>query len=194
MIMKSHHHIDLGKSGFTLIELMVVLTLIAILTAVMIPEMRGTYEDALLKSVSRELVSACNVANGRAIAGNQRCRIRIDRAHGRYVLEKPVKNQRGGDLYAPIPGIPGSEGKIDPRISIAFRKTGVDPSSASDPEDLSARGDDVMLPVRDEAITFYPDGTADGLDIKLEDRQGFRLALRINPVTARIRIIEPEKE
>src|SRR5262249_50314579 len=40
--------------AFTLVEMMVVVVLIAILTAMIIPEMKGTYEDAFLRSTSRE--------------------------------------------------------------------------------------------------------------------------------------------
>ncbi len=43
-------------------------------------------------------------------------------------------------------------------------------------------------------ISFYPDGTADAGDITLRDREGFRLLLHINPVTARIHVIEMERE
>src|SRR5438876_3050066 len=45
------------KLGFTLIELMVVIVLLGILAAMIIPEMKGTYQDAMLRSASRELVS-----------------------------------------------------------------------------------------------------------------------------------------
>ena len=40
--------------AFTLIELMVVIVIIGIMTAMMIPEMKGTFQDALLRSTSRE--------------------------------------------------------------------------------------------------------------------------------------------
>src|SRR5438552_14946942 len=57
--------------AFTLIELMVVLVLIGILTAVMIPEMRGSYEDAMLRSTSRELINVCHLAYSQAVSLNQ---------------------------------------------------------------------------------------------------------------------------
>ena len=51
-----------------------------------------------------------------------------------------------------------------------------------------------MLPpiVPEEAVTFYPDGTADARQIELADRDGFRLALRINPITSRVQITAME--
>jgi len=45
-----------------------------------------------------------------------------------------------------------------------------------------------------EAITFYPDGTADGTEILLQDRAGFKLVLQVNPVTGRVEIVEPQGE
>ena len=44
----------------------------------------------------------------------------------------------------------------------------------------------------EEAVTFYPDGTADARQIELTDRDGFRLALRINPVTSRVQVTAME--
>jgi hypothetical protein len=44
------------------------------------------------------------------------------------------------------------------------------------------------------AIAFYPDGTADSGDIILRDQEGFRLGLRINPITARVHLVEMERE
>jgi prepilin-type N-terminal cleavage/methylation domain-containing protein len=43
------------QRAFTLIELMVVIVLIGIMTAMIIPEMKGTFEEALLRSTAREL-------------------------------------------------------------------------------------------------------------------------------------------
>ena len=50
------------RLGFTLIELMVVIVLVGIMAAAIIPEMKGTYEDALLRSATRELVGVCSIA------------------------------------------------------------------------------------------------------------------------------------
>ena len=45
-----------NRNAFTLVELMIVITVIAIITGVMALEMTGTYEDALLRTNSRKLI------------------------------------------------------------------------------------------------------------------------------------------
>src|SRR5436190_209940 len=70
-------NVNRARRGFTLIELMVVVVLIGIVTAVIIPEMKGTYEDALLRSTSRELVNTFKLAYSRAVTLNQIHRVRL---------------------------------------------------------------------------------------------------------------------
>jgi type II secretion system protein H len=182
------------KSGFTLIELMVVLVLIGIMTAMIIPEMKGSYEDALLRSNSRELVNVLNLAYSRAVTINQPHRVRLDRSAGRYLIERRVGQANRENSFTPVKDIPGGEGRIDPRISIEFRIQGEDFSNASDQNPPLVSRDDLPPQDRVETIAFYPDGTADAREILLEDRAGFRLALRINPTTARVEIVELERK
>ncbi len=168
---------------------MVVMVLIGIVTAVIIPEMRGTYEDALLRSTSRELVNAFNLAYSRAVTLNQIHRVRLMEVSGRYVTEARTSGSHGADEFLALPDSPGTQGELDTRISVAIHR----PDSSSEPggeANPSAAGDALPAPPGKGAITFYPDGTADGAEVELRDRQGFRLALRINSVTARVHIVE----
>ena len=55
------------RRAFTLIEMMVVVLLISVLTALIIPEMKGTFEDALLRTTSRQLLDAFALASSRAV-------------------------------------------------------------------------------------------------------------------------------
>src|SRR5881397_2172974 len=109
---------DAGKLGFSLVELMVVLVLIGIMTAAIVPEMKGTYENALLRATSRRLVDVFHLAYSRAVSLNQLHRVRIDRTTGRYFIEKAVQAGENRDGFARARYIPGGEGTLDLRISI----------------------------------------------------------------------------
>lgn len=182
-------------SGFTLIELVVVLVLMAVLSAMIIPEMRGTLEGELLRSTSRELIRGLSLANSQSITVNQPHRFVIDRERHQYRVEKLARSSEEGGGFVPVRGVPGTQGAFSERITIEFKP----PGSATDEAGAPA------LPPTDNrpeaggtepggtAIRFFPDGTAEGVEIQLRDRDGFGLALRLKPATARVRIVELER-
>jgi len=165
---------------------MVVVALIAIMTAMIIPEMRGTYEDALLRSTSRELIEAFNLAHSRAVSFNRPHTVRVQPGTGEYRIEKRVRVQ-GEEEFVPLNDVIGSEGKLDSRIKVEFRSPAE--FSSEEPADPESRTD-----AFDPSITFFPDGTADAKEVLLQDRQGFRLLLRVNPTTSRVRIMDAPKQ
>jgi prepilin-type N-terminal cleavage/methylation domain-containing protein len=178
------------RKAFTLIELMVVLALIGILSALIIPEMKGTFEDSLLRSTSRDLVNVLSIASSRAVSLNQLHRVRLDVKTGQYVIEKRVRETAQGDEFAPIK-ISESEGKLDTRISIQIHKM-EEPPADSPTTSEPLRGLETGQSV--DSISFYSDGTADRAQFLLRDRQGFRLLLVINPITSRVKIQQLERE
>jgi type II secretion system protein H len=175
------------RRGFTLVEMLVVVAIISIMSVAIVAEMHGTFQDALLRSTSRELAGACNVASSRAISINRPHRIRIDRVAHRYFLERST---RGRSDFLPAQDTPGSSGTLDSRITINVLEPGMNSPDESDkePSGNSGNTDDFASIQSEAAITFYPDGTADERQIELTDRDGFRLALRINPITSRVQV------
>ena len=169
------------RLGFSLIELLVVLLLIAIMSAMIIPAMHGTYEDALLRSTARRLIDVMNLANSRAVTLNQTFHVRLNPTDGKYLLEPARKAAANApSQFTPL------EGVFDKRVSVVLRSPASVPLSESE-----EAGDDRP---QTGQISFYPDGTADHRELLLRDRDGFQLALRINPVTARVHIVEQPRE
>jgi hypothetical protein len=166
--------------------------LIGILSALIVPEMKGTFEDALLRSTSRKLVDAFSLASSQAVALGQVCRFHLDAHTGRFELEKRVR--RGGvEDFIPLKDLAGSEGTLDSRISIQIRETEPTPGDGDD-ADVAAEPAppalDASVSPDNESILFNADGTADSREISLHDRTGFGLVLRLNPITAGIRVRE----
>lgn len=159
------------RRGFSLVELMVVVTVLLALTVMILPELGGTLEGELLRAAGRELVGVMELAQSQAVISQRAHRLRIDERDGRFWIEAPLGEGQPG--FAPAPGLPGSVGEIDRRIRLQVRTAG---------EDASREGSS-------GTIHFRPDGTAEAGEVLLEDREGFRLALQVHPTTARVRAI-----
>lgn len=180
------------QRAFTLIELMVVCILLAILTAIIVPEMRGSYQDSLLRASSRKLMDVFDLAYSHAVSRDEVDRVRLDAQNSkyRYIVEQRIEKQ-GQDNFEPLTDIPGAEGDLDNRISFEVRNSSEDSTNQTTEavsDEAAARNQ--SDPEADNSISFYPDGTADDREVVLRDQQGFGLALRVNPITARIKIVE----
>lgn len=139
-------------------------------------------------------MAAFDLAYSRAVSLNQVDRVRLDPNTSRYVVEKRVEDQ-GQESFVALKDVPGGEGELDSRISAKIRNLGGDLSNEAPeaaPTDSSVN--DLPNPQSDDMISFYPDGTADGREVILRDRDGFGLALRINAITARVNIVELERQ
>lgn len=166
---------------------MVVIVIIGIMTALMIPEMKGTFQDALLRSTSRELVNVFSLAYSRAVSLNQLRRVRLEEKTGRYLVEKQV-TENGRENFVPADDVPGNKGELDSRIVVEFHPL-AEFSAGEGAAANSSAGDASAV-----TIAFYPDGTADGGNFTLRDREGFRLMLQINPITSRVHVVEMKRE
>jgi prepilin-type N-terminal cleavage/methylation domain-containing protein len=75
---------DLKYSGFSLLELMVVIAILAILATVAIPEMSALLKNTQLKTATRHLVSTLQEMKLRAIKENAVTVLIIDEANDMY--------------------------------------------------------------------------------------------------------------
>jgi type II secretion system protein H len=184
------------SSGFTLVELMVVLVLISIFTGLIVGEMSGTYEDALLRSSARKLVSAFNLASSRAVTLGQPLVVSIDPVRSRFAIHRA--GAMPGENRAPSepPGLI-EEGTLDERIAIQPREAPPTPPAEGEesaPEEMAEPLVAGEAPPKPGDIQFNADGTADAREVLLRDRMGVELLLQINPITGRVKIASPKAE
>jgi type II secretion system protein H len=174
-----------AAEGFTLVELMIVVTIIGIMSAVIVVEMRGSYEDALLRTTARKVIDLCDTASTRAISVHQPYVLRFESASGRYFLRPKAQNpdEAGIDAKTEMP----VEGELDTRIALVIREPQEEEQTGEETPVIAGERERRS---RADAITFYPDGTADAREFSFRDRTGVELQMRLNPITGRVRIVE----
>jgi len=90
------------RSGFTLIELTVVIALLAILTAVGVPNFLSWLPKYRLKSAARDLYSNLHLAKMSAIRANKDCMIKYYKNPDRYTVDFLNKTIRLSDYKSGI--------------------------------------------------------------------------------------------
>ncbi len=142
-----------NNRGFTLLELLIVITILGCLFGIVIPRFRGALESARLESVAETIAGAAMLARSEAIAAGEVRILYWDNATAAVGIQAPaVISKRGagriGDGY--------SEGNNERTISREFH---VHWSS--------------------KAVQFYPNGTAEGAWIELENIQRSKIRIEI---------------
>ena len=89
--------------------------------------------------------------------------------------------------YVPLKDVAQSSGQLDKRIAIEVHAASE--SSAETPDETGPSAGQQA-----PELVFHPDGTAENMAISLHDRAGFRLVLRVNPITSRVSISEAAHE
>ncbi len=90
------------RSGFTLIELTVVIALLAILTAVCVPNFLSWLPKYRLKRAARDLYSNLHLAKMSAIRANKDCMVKYYKNPDRYTVDLLNKTIRLSDYKSGI--------------------------------------------------------------------------------------------
>jgi type II secretion system protein H len=150
-----------GKAkGITLLELLVVMTLIAILSALVYPSFGNALSNLRLNGESRRLISACRLAKWEAISKHQPFRVVVDIQQNRiFVADVATKTLK--ELELP-PGI-----RID-------RAQKTSPDGVMDTTEFY----------------FFPNGTAEAGVIVLRDDREHKVKIGIDMLTGDAKVQE----
>ena len=141
------------RSGFTLIELVLILALLVIITSITAPAMAKFIRGRALDTEARRLISLMHAAQSRAVSESAPMVVWVDEKTGSYGLAAETSGQNGDPKAEDL--------TLDSTLAIALMSTGTGVKTMFN-----------NLP----AIRFQPDGTVDENSpqaLKLTDSDGF---------------------
>ena len=146
-------------AGFTLVEVMVVVLLIAILTAMAAPRFRRAFEHLRAREHAEDLAGMMRYAWERARTQGVRCRVRLDGERRRVWVEREIAPR--ADRFVPVEGPFGRRRCLRGRLS--------------------------MVPGGD-TMTFYADGRTSPSEIRLRDPSGTIYVITVKGILGRVEI------
>lgn len=84
----------MGEGGFTLLELVVVLALLALMLGLVLPGLIGVVKKERDRASLRQFTTVLRLARSQAATSHQRVRVFLNKENGRYWLEG--SNRKGG--------------------------------------------------------------------------------------------------
>ena len=82
--MKDGNNVDMRKSGFTLIEMIVVIAIMAIMLGIAVPAFLGMTPRSSLKTAARDIISNLQLARVEALRGRTTWAVQFDTDNARY--------------------------------------------------------------------------------------------------------------
>ena len=138
------------KSGFTLLEVIVVLMIVMIMTAAVIPMYQGSLTWARRDRVTRDLLARMKYAQERAIVEVTEYRFYLDRDNGSYWIMRDAGKKDGKVVFEEVKDAGATRDRLPE--SLEFDK----PKATLDDERKA------------HYIAFYPGGACDYATIKLK--------------------------
>ena len=150
--------------GFTFMELMVVVVIIAVMMAVAFPTMRGFNEKNKLRATAREIVALMKYARTEAVIGERRTEVFVDLDKRQYWL----------DLRTPDPKTGEYNGKAKKSQLELKRELNKDIwfDEVSAYESSIVKGKLV-------AVDFFPDGSATPIFLTLTNKRGAKMTIEL---------------
>jgi len=146
--------------GFTLIEIMLVVVIILIATAVSVPIFRGTFQSTQMTDAVRSTARMARFARSIAILKQADCTLKFED-------DKMV-------LTCSDPNEPKTERRFPEDIQISNFET------ISETDDFS----------ESRAVRYYANGMNDGFELTLEDDKNRQRTIECHPITGKVTVDE----
>lgn len=155
-----------GNRGFTFVELIFIVALIAIVAAVSIPQFKRSFDSLMLQNFISDFTAFAGYAQAKAVSGGSEVRINIDLPQKRLLTEDHIVSQDDSDQSLEA-WAAGKERLIPDSVSV----------------DLKGGSG---------KVTFYPDGTSDKAEFVIGGKYDKKYAVSVEPGTGYVNVKQTE--
>jgi prepilin-type N-terminal cleavage/methylation domain-containing protein len=166
--------------GYTLIEILFVTSLIAIVSAIAVPQWLASVDRARAAAAARYLASRMAMARSHAVMRSAHVALRFDEGRSDFTFRMFVDGNRNGVRTSDIAS------QADPPLGGPARLSDLFPGVA-----IAVSGELGSDPVRvgsSNLLSFTPLGTATSGSIYVRGRDGSQFAIRVLGATGRARV------
>lgn len=180
------------NKGFTLLEIMIVIALIALVTALMAPGFTGVFRTSN-ESFTRQVSLLLRDARDRALLNDKLIRLRLDFDKQEFWLEEapssylvPKSEERAKDRFAKEDSDKKDESAFRMLSELTKEKRSL-PKGLKLVELISPRHKD---PIKEGTsdVFFFPNGNADGAVLHFETEDKTQQSLIIHPITGQSKV------
>ena len=167
---------SIGKRGFTLVELIVVVAIVSVLAGMIAPRVYNLSGSARLRGSSRRFLATVRYARDYAATRRCKCRLTIDTKEQAYTLTRQEDAEHDPNKFVPLEASLAKPQQLPD--GLRFGSLRIEPSPSRPQDDAHA-----------DYIDFDPTGRADAAVIEITDGQGV-YSILVMSYTGNAKLIE----
>jgi len=190
----SNHQKPANRSaGFTLVEVILVVVIMAIIAGISTPFFAGATRGAKLKTAGRSISQAARYARFKAISSQQEMRLVINPDTMELIVGPVGKsnNQESDgkvdlDILDRLGYLDDGNEDITTVVKTEVRRVLPAGLSISDFENKSAKDDTAFGELM--VVRFYPNGQSESFEMTLTEKDKARIAIENDPITSKVSV------
>ena len=193
----AQRRLGVGRGGFTLIEILLVVVIIAIASAVALPSFARSFRGAKLRTSTRLVLGMHRNAQTKAVLGQRYMAILFDERKGTLELVEQGKPERKQDVFFGELG-GGGAGKMG-EVSTGGETPDAAPgAAAAAPTSQLVRKLEDGVKIRsfrggqefDELyyVNYYPNGMCEAYEIEIGDDENHVARIKVDAVTGKAKV------